>query len=229
MAVSKWFLIPGFVLFLPCLHLEAAEYQVKAEKSVFSVITHKAGFASALAHDHFVYPPAYETVLSTDGRNGEALRFSLSFLVENLVVDDKAAEEKWFERIKAVGIKQEAFPSVSDSDRQKIRDSMLSPDQLNAGKHPSITATLKDLREKQSTRGTVVFSHVADIALTIRGKTVTKPFQVNVDKGAETLRVEGVGSFRFTEFNIEPFAAFLGAVKNQDEFDAYIQIEALKK
>jgi polyisoprenoid-binding protein YceI len=62
--------------------------------------------------------------------------------------------------------------------------------------------------------------------LTIRGVTQTVTFPAQVQQRENTLHAQG--SFRFTQssFGYEPYSAFLGAVKNQDEVLLHFDIVA---
>jgi hypothetical protein len=52
------------------------------------------------------------------------------------------------------------------------------------------------------------------------------PAAVRYTSEGDALTIEGVGSARFTDFGIKPFSAFMGAVKNLDEFHLYLNLRA---
>ena len=201
-------------------------YNIALSESVFAVVTHKAGVGSALAHDHFIYPSQYKSDISVDPAHPEQARFRMQFPVTALVVDDPQAKTRWFPEIKAAGILDHPFPEVSEKDRAKIREHMLDEGQLDAQRFPEISAELKSITEKKSDTGGKGLGYEVSVALTAHGKTVERPFLVNIEQTGDTARVKGFGSFKFTDFGIKPFSAFLGAVRNQDLFHVFVDMKA---
>ena len=206
----------------------ATEYELDRDNSIFAVITHKAGFASGLAHDHMVYPSEFEVELSIsdDAETLEASEFRLSFPVKNLVVDDLTSKNRWFPHIKKLKIKNEDFPNVSGSDRKKIREAMLSESQLNASAFPEFLARVTNIESLTDAEGRSAFSHRVTVETHLHGATVAKEFQASIQEVEGKLTVEAVGKYRFTEFGIEPYSAFFGAVKNKDDFEVFVYLTA---
>ena len=206
----------------------ADTYSIDKDKSVFAVITHKAGYASALAHDHFVFPEEYDTEITLE--NEQKIvdgRFSITFSVENLIVDDQSAEAKWFPRIKALGIKEDPFPEVSDNNKGKIRDAMIDKGQLDAASYPTILAKATAIKQRNNKENeSDGITHTVSVEATIHGKKIVKDFPAKIVLDNDTLSVETFKEYRFTEFGIKPYSAFLGAVKNQDRFHIYVNLTA---
>ena len=80
------------------------------------------------------------------------------------------------------------------------------------------------VEEEATTHGGVAFPYAATLELEVRGKKVAKPVAARYQLADGTLTVEAVGAFRFTDFGIEPYSAFFGAVKNEDEFHAFVSL-----
>ena len=211
---------------LVCAPALAETYTLVNSQSVFAVVTHKAGLAGALAHDHFVYPESSTSELSGDPDHPDQAHFKLQFATTALVNDDPAAKEQWYPYVKAAGILNVPFKKVCEKDRKTIREHMLDENQLDAEHFPTISAELKSLRQQASTRGENTYAYEAAVALTVHGKTVVHPFAVNINFKDDTVHVEAVGSFNFTDFGITPFSAFLGTVRNQDAFHVYVNAQA---
>lgn len=207
----------------------AASYAVVPEESVFAVITHKSGVAARFAHNHIIAPKQYTCRIEASGDAVEALQCELHFPVTALVADAPAAQKQWFPALKAVGILEEAFPEVSESDRATITEHMLAKGQLDAKTYPEISAKLTGLKRAPSKRGDTSFAWIATIALTVHGKTVEREMPANISLEAGVLTAEACGGFRFTEFGIAPYSAYFGAVKNQDGFDVYVRVKAQEK
>jgi polyisoprenoid-binding protein YceI len=217
------------VAYAGCVAAFADTYTIAPSESVFAVVTHKAGIASALAHDHFVYPETYTTELSADPAHPDQAHFKLQFATTALVNDDPTAKEKWYPHVKAAGILDAPFKKVCERDRKTIREHMLDESQLDAEHYPTISAELKGIREQGSTHGDNTYAYEATVALTVHGKTVEHAFAANIKPNGDTVRVEAVGSFNFTDFGIAPYSAFLGAVRNQDTFDVYVNAQAKRE
>ena len=205
--------------------LLAEEVEIEADDSIIAVITHKGGFAAKRAHNHLIAASGYEAELSFDAAAPLATRFELGFGVEQLVVDPWDLEQAWYPRLQELEILAEAFTEIADKDRQKIRKSMLSNEQLDGEKFPRISASVTGIEEKAVTHGEVNFPYTASLVLEVRGRRVEKPVAARYEAADGSLTVEAVGAFRFKEFGIEPFSAFFGAVKNEDEFHVYLHLK----
>jgi hypothetical protein len=207
-------------------------YTVDREQSVFAVVTHKAGVAARLAHNHLIIAKTYTCEIRGETDSVEKYSFSLTFPATALEPDVPEAQTRWFPEIKKAGILAETFSEVSESDRATIKEHMLAKGQLDAEQYPEIKAELVSIQSISSnpsikpTVGEKTFEHAATIRLTVHGKTVERAIPANVAVDNGVLFVEAVGQFRFTEFGIKPYSAFLGTVKNKDEFHVYVQIQA---
>lgn len=201
-------------------------FEVAKHDSVFSIVTHRGGVASALAHNHLVYPTEYSVRLTQVTKEIESLGFQMTFLVDDLTVDVPEVQEKWFPELKGAGILNEPFSKLSLKDRNEVRDTMLSERQLDSDKHPEIAGKLVSINAEPTTQGNVQFTHKATIILTIHGKTLQREIPVRVQRTEDTLKVEATGAFKFTDFGIEPYSALFGTVRNKDEFHLYVNFTA---
>ena len=198
---------------------------VFADESLFAVITHRGGLAGGLAHNHFVTADDYLASFAFDAADptGSTLRFST--YVEDLTVDDPELQAAWIERIRTLDIVDE-FGDLSEGDRSKVRGEMLDEDQLDPDNFPLIAAVLQGVAEESTQVGEVEFTHLATVEVTIHGTTVVREVPVRYEAEGDGLRIEAVGSFTFEEFGIEPYSAFLGTVKVQNEFEIYLNLRA---
>ena len=69
------------------------EYTVDGTRSLFAVLTHKAGIASGLAHDHLVVAAQATTRLEFDPASPEATRFTFAAAVDALENVDRILGE----------------------------------------------------------------------------------------------------------------------------------------
>jgi len=229
---SRFLLVALLVPLACCAWAEPVTYTVDQAHSVFAVVTHKAGLAARLAHNHFIAPKTYICEINGESGSIEGLSFLLKFPVSELAADIPETQETWFKEIRKAGILEELFSEVSESDRATIEKHMRAEGQLDAERFPEIevelvsTQSITSIESIKSKQGEKTFERAATIRFAAHGKTVERAVPANVTLSNGALNVEAVGQFRFTEFGIEPYSAFLGAVKNQDEFDVYVCIQA---
>ena len=205
----------------------AAEWQVDPAKSVLAVLTHKAGIASGLAHDHLVTAPVAGLALSFDSAAPEATRAALVVAVEALEIDHFAARRAYQARLQELGFGPATLAPVADSDRKKVRQAMLGESQLDALNFPEIRAELLSLVRAAAPRS--AFDWTAKLRLSVHGKSVERDLAARFTLAGGQLTAEAWGEFRFSEFGIEPYSAALGAVKNEDRFHLYLALAAEAK
>lgn len=214
-----------FLLFcLLTFPISADDYVIDGEESLLSVVIHKAGIFSAFAHNHLVHADEYEAELMIDGDDTGTIAFTVDLEARNLVADDPAMKLHWYPRLEAVGILEEPFEDISASNREKIRESMLSEEQLDADRFPTVTARITEVSER--TGDDAGATHDVTVEITLHGHTVTETFPAEIQLDGDTLEIEAYAPLRFTDFGIKPYKAMLGAVKNRDEFHVYVAVRA---
>ncbi|MCG8463033.1 MAG: hypothetical protein MI919_42665 [Holophagales bacterium] len=202
----------------------ARAYEVDREASVFAVITHKAGLAARLAHDHLVVAGDVESELRFDPSAPDRARFTLTAPSASLVVDDPAAQARWGPRIVELGILEQVFGELSEGDRRKIHESMVGKKQLRVEEYPRIRAEVLGITEGGSTPG---FPYTIHLEMEVVGKSSKGFLAGRYELEGERLVVEAFGELRFTDFGIEPYSAMLGAVRNDDPFHLFLYLEAV--
>lgn len=190
-------------------------------ESVFSVVTRKGGVAGRLAHNHLVVAETFLAELTFDDNAPHETTFRFSTTVRELSIDDPDRVAALEPSIRELGIVDDlAYPSQDQ--REEIREKMLQENQLNAEDFPVLSAQLVSVTPAEASVGGQTFTHQALVQVTIRGETVEKPFAARYEREGDIVRMEAIGSFRFREFDIEPYSAFLGTVKVKDEFEIYV-------
>ncbi len=202
----------------------ASSVEIDREASVFAVVTHKAGLAARLAHNHLVIASDYEVTLDFDPEKPEATSFRFEAPAAKLKVDDPAAQKRWYPRIAELGILSEPFGEVPEGDRKKIYDSMVSKKQLNVQSHPTIRAEIVGVSGAGDS-GTEGFPFSVRLRIEIVGKSVEKTVAGRFERDGNRIRFEAFGEPAFTDFEIKPYSAMLGAVKNDDPFHLYVVFE----
>jgi polyisoprenoid-binding protein YceI len=206
----------------------ADTYTVDPSDALFAIVTHKKGAGSVIAHDHLVYATNWKAEMTVDGRDLGTSRFTLRFPTASLRTDTQAISDKWYPVLRTAGIQKKPFAKVSDSHRKLIIEHMLAKNQLNAEKFPEIRAELKSLRPHASAIGDKKFKGEARIALTVVGQTVERLFGVNIEEKDGYVRIETIGSYKFTDFGIKPYSAMLGLMSNEDQFYVLVNFKATK-
>lgn len=226
------------VLALGLLHPAAAEGQLRElvprpSGTVLSVVTLRDGPAARLAHNHLVVAGDPAVTIRFDPQAPAATTFEARVPVEGLVVDDPERGERLAPRIVELGILSEAPGTPSQDDREKIRNEMLGEEQLHAEAHPVITARLLDMERREPTAlvdtslpSPELFPWLARVELTVAGVAAVERMAARHEWGDGVLTVEATGTFRFTDFGIEPYSAFLGLVKVADPFHLYLHMVA---
>ena len=200
----------------------APEYTIDPARSLFAVLTHKAGIAAGLAHDHLVVAVQAKTRLEFDPATPEATRFTFSTAADGLEIDAPGPRAAWRGRFKELGIHSGELPPVADSDRTKVRAAMLGASQLDGAKFPEIGAEVVALTRSAPPAS----GWIAKVQLVIHGKTVERSLPATWSEKEGTLTAEIWGEFRFLDFGIEPYSTMLGAIRNDDRFHLYVSVIA---
>lgn len=200
-------------------------WQVDQDASVFAVVTQKGGFAARLAHNHLIVARGYDVAFEFDPENLPATTFQFETPSAQLVVDDPVTRERWQGRIVELGLVDD-LGEPGEDDREEIRQTMLSDDQLDAEEYPTISVQVQNVVEGESPVGPEVFAHLAEVAISVHGQTILRDVPARFRIDGDRIFVEAVGHFTFEEFGIEPYSAFMGSVKNKNEFVFYLNLEA---
>lgn len=206
-----------------------AEYRIQPADALFAVLTFKDGIAAKLAHNHLVHATSFTGRVEYDETGATAPKFLLDVPVSSLAVDDPETQKKWASVFQALGLLGAPQGELSASDREKIKANMLDEGQLDLKKFPMVQAQVTRLAKGETKVGNRVFTDLADVSVTVKGKTVKKQVPAIVKASGSTIEVEALGSYQFSEFGIKPYSAMLGAVKNKNNFNVYVNFKAEKK
>lgn len=223
---SKYFIVFALMLLVEQI-ASAREYSIDRSQSIFAVLTHKGGFAAQLAHNHFVFANDYEENLFFD-QDTNALHgnLQLTIPVAALQNDLPAVNTKWSHRILELKLLKEDLPTISEADRESIHKTMLSAEQLDVEKFPTIHVSVSEIQKNPTLVADEVFQLQVKVSVTLHGKTVERLCPANIVSVADQLKAESVGRFTFSEFGIVPYSALMGAVANLDEFHVYVNLSA---
>ena len=184
-------------------------YVIDPARSELVVQLFKAGVGSALAHDHVVRATDYRGRI----RGTPAVPLTATVVVDvqsaALRADEPAVRRKY------------GLPALpSDADRNEIQRTMESASQLDVAHHPTMHLVSTRIEQRAETEFVVTGE------LTIRDVTRQVTFPVVVERSDRIMH--GRGSLRFTQsgFGYQPYSAFFGAVRNQDEVVLHFDIVA---
>ena len=192
-------------------------------ETVLAAVVQTTGIAARFAPDHLIEASEYELVLVLDPDRPEDAVFSGRIAVASLVVNDPELQNQLAERMVELGIRDGPWDEMSEDDRRSVRQSMLDDGQLDAAEHPWIEVEAVQVEPAEDGDD---FPWVVLGALTVRDTRVERPLRARLDRTGPAVQIEAFGAFDFTDFGIEPYSAFLGAVRNRDEFHLYLRMTA---
>tara|TARA_R100000458_G_C8266871_1_gene241881 strand:+ start:273 stop:1865 length:1593 start_codon:yes stop_codon:yes gene_type:complete len=155
--------------------------------------------ASGLAHDHVMRASNWDGLVTYNPADISECSFQFSLPVEDLQVDEDAMREY-------VGYGD----TISTSDRITIREHMLAEDQLNSSQYSDISFS--------STGCQLVDEATLRVSGDMTIRDVAQEWDIDIDFVAqeEAFYMSSVIDFTHSDFNITPYSAFFGAVRNSE-------------
>jgi polyisoprenoid-binding protein YceI len=202
---------------------EPRAYQVDAERSVVAFITFKGGFLAGLAENVVSTPTEYQVDLRL-GQEASESRFSIEIDTGSIEVNDADTLDRWYPAIHDRKILDKPPGDMGGFRRRRIRKAMFSEKMLHVVAYPTISAKTTAIVPLES--DSAGETHRIHLDLTIRDHTVSVDWPAVVRRDGDSIAVETHGPLKFTEFGIDPYSSFLGAVKYEDEFQVFAHIEA---
>jgi polyisoprenoid-binding protein YceI len=184
-------------------------YVLDQKKSSFVVQVFRAGAASALAHDHVVHATAMFGTIEVEGDDPSSAQIDITVPTKSLVNDDPVMRKRF-------GLEGE----IAEKDRAAILANLRHPDQLDVELHPVITFRSTSV---QPVSGSSMTLHGI---LTIRGRARPITLPIDVEKKGDAIDGKGTLRFKTSDFGITPYAAFFGAVRNQDAVVLHLRLVA---
>lgn len=200
------------------------EWVVDRDGSTLAIVTFRAGVAGRLAHDHLVHAGDFEAELAFDPDEPESARFSGHVLARDLVVDDPDRKDRVEPLLHEMELLRRDLPRLDESTRADVRESMLDEDQLHAEEHPEIRFRLVSV-EAAAQEADAPWD--VTVELEVRGRSHSRTLAGSWEEADDgELRIRVGGEFRFTDFEIEPYSAFLRTVRNDDPFVLFLDLRA---
>jgi polyisoprenoid-binding protein YceI len=206
-----WDIVCGLLatIFLP-QGINAAQYMIDTARSQLVVQLFKTGVGAALAHDHVVRATKFSGHIDLDPNAPTAAQVAVDVDAPALVVDEPEVRKKYNLPL-----------GLSEENRREIQQTLESEGQLYVRRHSKIRF--------RSTRITLAkegqYTVIGDLEL--RGVTQLVSLFVQAEFQKEVLRAKGTGRFLQSSFGYQPYSAFWGAVRNQDEVVLHVDIVAV--
>lgn len=187
-------------------------YTLNAGTSQLYVVVNKADtVGAAVSHDHVVEAKGWSGTVTWDPGDLSSCAVDISVPVSKLVNDRGAMR-------KAVGLEGE----LDEGQRSDIKDNMFAEDQLDAGKHTSITFAATSCSEsggKVKVKG----------PLTIRGQAANVTATMTVEATPTSFEASGSFTSKHTAHGFDPFSAMFGALKNEDKLKFGVSVVGTPK
>lgn len=211
MSVFRWItVVAGFAFASAPLRAgaEPMRYRFLPDSSFLTVRLRPAPtLLSGLSHKHVVRAPAFDGFVEYDREQPDQCTVQVRFPVASLVVDAPSDRKR-------SGFKD----TLSDSDREDIRENMLDDDQLNAVVH-------KEIRFDSTSCGALPDGRIqVKGSLTIRGKTAPISVALHVAFADGQFHAEGEFTLEHQVFGFKPYSAALGTLKNHPELKFGVEV-----
>jgi polyisoprenoid-binding protein YceI len=182
------------ILLIAYSQANARTYEISAAESSLSVAVGKAGFLSALGHEHEIGVKSFtgRAVIPQSGASGGSLDFQIE--TKSFVVLDK---------------------EVSETDRGKIFENM-HKEVIESEKYQKITFKSVSVSDLKKT-GEGSYNFILNGDLTLHGVTKRIALPVTATISPERLRATGSYTLKQTDYGIKSPSAGGGTVKVKNE------------
>ncbi len=184
-------------------------FRIDAAQSEIVARVFKEGIASSFAHDHVIRASKIDGEVRFDAKNPEAGSISIRIASASLIADEPA-----------VRTKHHVEKEIGESDRAKIEETMLGPEQLDAKRFTEIA--FQSTRIQESGDGRYTISGV----LTLHGREQPVAVDVHAKLDGGTLHATGTFPIRQSSFGIMPYSVALGSIRTKDEVRIELSIVA---
>jgi hypothetical protein len=188
----------------------ARVFVVDAAQSEVYWRIYRSGPAARFGHNHVISASQLDGTIALGDDPSEA-RWTLSFPVAGLIIDDPELRARYGEEFESV---------PSDEDKAGTKENMLTGDVLNGEVYPVITL---------SGTGMSGTTDDAELPLVIEmlGRTITQTFPAEIEIGEDTVVVSGEYQLLHEDLGMEPFSILGGMMAVGDEIDFTYRIHAV--
>lgn len=186
----------------------ARTYVVDAAASDITVRLYRSGLFSALGHDHVIVARDFSGSVVFDPADPATAKAELTLPVTAMEVDLPEAR-------KAAGLEG----TLSEDDRDSVRETMLGPEQLDAARYSEIRAVTERVEG-------ALPELTLTVRLRIKGSEKAVPLPLTVALEGGTLTADGAVELLQSEFGITPFSTALGTVAVRDRLRVTLRLVA---
>ena len=181
---------------------ESPAFEVAKEKSELTVHVFKEGFLSGLGHDHTIRATDFAATIRYDAADPARGSVELTVQAGSLEVVDEGA----------------------DADDRAAVEKNMDAEVLEVEDHPRIVFRSRKVEVLDTLAGGHVLRVSGDLSL--HGKTRRIRLDVTLTRADGELTAKGSVRLLQTDYDIEPYSAFLGAVKVKDEIELAFTLRA---
>ncbi len=192
-----------------CTKFQIKTFDIDLKQSEVVILVHKAGIASTFGHNHVIKAEQFKGTIKFDKN-----LLSSSFV--NIEVNAGSLKADLPEMRRKYKLEGE----LSAGDMKKIESDMMEEDQLDTAKYHVMKFRSESLIKNDSDNY-LVFGD-----LTIHGITKRISAKVNIEVKGASLTAYSSFKIKQSDFNIEPFSAALGFIKNRDEIQIIFNFTA---
>lgn len=189
---------------------DARIFVVDAAQSEVYWRIYRSGPAARFGHNHVISVTDLDGTIALGDDPSEA-RWTLSFPVAGLVIDDPALRARYGEEFESV---------PSDEDKAGTKENMLTGDVLNGDIFPTITLS-----------GTGMSGTPGDaelpVVIEMLGRSIPQTFPAEIEIGEDTVVVSGEYQLLHEDLGMEPFSILGGMMAVGDEIDFTYRIHAV--
>ena len=186
-------------------------YDLSKSDLIIQVFKDTEGLGAALSHDHAIKAGTVTGSFTWDAADPSACRLTVTVPVASLSPDETAVR-------KQVGLEGE----VSASQREEIKENMLSKEQLNGANHKEITFVSSGCSgggDNVTLKG----------QLSIRGKARNVSVPVWFSADASGFSAKGTLAINATDHGFEPYSALFGQLANRNEMKLHVNLAGAAK
>jgi polyisoprenoid-binding protein YceI len=189
-----------------------ARYKIDPKDSVFAVVTRKDPHTilSGAAHDHAIHASELAGTIEWDAADPSSCRIEIVLPVSGLRADDPTVRKR-------IGL---PGTEILPKNRGDVEEHMRAEDQLDAEKFPEIRFV------STGCAGGPAGSLRVKGDLTVHGTKKAIETEVKYRADSSGLRARARFVLKHGDFNMKPYSAALGTVKNADELTFVIEAKA---
>ena len=199
----------SLILTQPAIYATTYRFHSSNSQLVVQVFKEPNTVGASMSHDHVILARTWTGSIRWHSEDPNQCVFEFRVPVNALDPDPPKLRAKY-------GLEG----SLTQSQREDIKENMLSSDQLDAEKYPNITFQAFSCERKLE-------SFIIKGLLNIRGVERSVRFQMDIVLN-EGFHAKGSFFVHHQDFDFEPYSALLGAIQNQEDIKISFDLHSLQ-